>query len=89
MSTRQLLGGATNGPSGKDCEHGRHVDASPFNDRFTCDCADTKYTGANCESSDRDADTTIEATLGVAVGLAVLGAIGALVQHVKRRIALY
>jgi len=42
---------ATNGPSGKGCEHGRPIDAVLFDRRFTCDCADTKYTGANCDDN--------------------------------------
>ena len=37
------------GPNGKDCAHGERLDGTEFDGSFTCNCEQTRYTGANCE----------------------------------------
>ena len=42
---------STYGPGSRDCVHGRRVDGVKMDEAFTCDCSETAFQGANCQTT--------------------------------------
>ena len=56
-----------NGPNGQGCNGGEPFDGEPFDLAFTCDCDGTKFTGANCDVEDNEADVVVIVVISVLV----------------------
>ena len=81
------------GPNNRNCSNGKTVDAVELDRRFTCDCAGTRFSGANCEvtvaAAVEDGDSgasplAIGAVAAVLVALAVAVVLLMKWQHYTR-----